>query len=178
MKVHPPISNGKQGVRKMTKTELINAIEALNRRGGAFYGFETITSPKLNKKSRATGAPFHGVVTIHATFSAMVGVNYENAVNNAKERNGEDRNFEAQKPFGKHYVEGSKYLLQADKDPSKFYIAVDKVGGMKKTFFIDGREATEAEVEDLKANFLPKPSAHPYGITWRTYGVESIISVK
>ena len=83
--------NGKQGVRKMTKTELINAIEALNRKGGAFYGFETITSPKLNKKSRATGAPFHGVVTIHATFSAMVGVNYENEVNNAKERNGENR---------------------------------------------------------------------------------------
>ena len=162
----------------MTKEQLIATIEGLNRKGGAFYGFETLTTPKLNKKSRATGEPCNFTVTIRATFSAMVGVNYENAVNNAKERNGEERDFEAQKPFGKHYIEGSKYILQADKNPEKFYLAVDKVGGMKKTFFINGREATEAEVEDIKANFLPKPSAHPYGITWRTYGVESIISVK
>lgn len=162
----------------MTKTELINAIEGMNRNKGAFYGFETLTKPKLNKKNRTTKEPTNFEVTIHATFSAMVGISYENAVNNAKERNGEVRDFEAQKPFGKHYVEGSDYILQADKDENKFYIALDKVGGVKKTFFINGREATPEEVENLKENYLPKSSPHPYGITWRTYGVESILSVK
>ena len=68
--------------------------------------------------------------------------------------------------------------MQADKDPDKFYVAVDKVGGVKRTYLIDGRVATDEEVADLKENFLDKPSPHPYGIVWRTYGVDSIVAVK
>ena len=162
----------------MNLEEVINAINTLNRHGGAFYGFETITSPKLLKKSRATGEPTNFTVQIHATFSAMIGISYENAVNNARERNGEARDFEAQKPFGKHYVEGSRYLMQADKDPNKYYLAIDKVGGMKKIFLIDGREASPEEIENLKANYLPKPSADKNGVSWRTYGIESILKIK
>jgi hypothetical protein len=167
-----------KGKIKMELNELINAIKGLNRNGGCFYGFETVTEPKLTKKNRTTKEPTNFVVTIHATFSAMLGISYENAVNNAKERNGEARDFEAQKPFGKHYVEGSKYLMQSDKDESKYYLALDKVGGVKKTYLINGREATPEEIEDLKVNYLPKPSSHPYGITWRTYGIEGIVKVK
>lgn len=162
----------------MTKETLIKTIENLGRKNGSFYGFETITTPRVRKTSRATGKPANFKVQIHSTFSAMIGVNYENCVNNAKERNGEERDFTAQMPKGKHYVEGSKWLMQADKDPNKFYVAVDKVGGVKRTYLIDGRVATDEEVADLKENYLDKPSPHPYGITWRTYGVDSIVAVK
>jgi hypothetical protein len=167
-----------KGKIKMELNELINAIESLNRKGGCFYGFETITEPKLTKKNRTTKEPTNFVVTIHATFSAMLGINYENAVNNHRERNGLERDFVAQKPFGKHYVEGSKYLMQSDKDENKYYLALDKVGGVKKIYLINGREATPEEIEDLKANYLPKVSPHPYGINWRTYGIEGIVKVK
>lgn len=162
----------------MTKAELINAIEGMNRNKGAFYGFETLTKPRIRKTMADTKAPIDFVVTIHKTFSAMVGISYENAVNNAKERNGEERDFEAQKPNGKHYIEGSDYILQADKDESKFYIALDRIGATKTTYLINGRVATPEEVENLKKNVFYKTKPHPYGITWRTYGVESIISVK
>ena len=162
----------------MTKTEIVEAIAALARPNGAFYGFQTRTTPRLTKKNRTTKAPTDFTVEILSSFSAMLGVNYENCVNNAKERNGEARDFVAQKPNGKHYVDGSRWLMAADKDESKFYVAVDKVGGVKRTFLINGRVATDEEVADLKENYLDKPHANPYGVTWRTYGVESIVSVK
>lgn len=163
----------------MTKNEVVNAVSALARPAGAFYGFTTVTHPKMNKKSRATGEAWtKGEVTIQASFSAKLGVNYENCVNNAKERLGEARDFVAAKPFGKHYVEGSNYVMEADKTPGKFYVAVDAVGGADKTIFVGDRPATEEEIVDLKANFFPKPSANPYGVTWRTYGVESIKEIR
>ncbi len=162
----------------MELSELIKAIEGLNRQNGAFYGFETLTRPRLTKKNRATKEPTAFTVEIKARFSAMLGVNYENAVNNALERKGGERDFVAQKPFGKHYVNGSKWLMAADADESKHYVAVDCVGGVKKTFYINGREATEAEVADLKENYLDKPKANANGVKWRTYSTESILSVK
>jgi len=167
-----------QRSKEMELNELINTIANLNRNNGAFYGFETLTTPHLTKKNRTTKEPTTFVVTIRATFSAMLGVSYENAVNNALERKGEERTFEAQKPFGKHYVGDSKWLMTDDKTESKFYLALDCVGGVKKTFYIDGREATEAEIADLKENYLDKPSANNNGVKWRTYSTESILSVK
>ena len=161
----------------MELNELINTIKSLNRKGGAFYGIETMTTPKLTKKNRTTKEPTDFVVHIHAKFSCMLGISYENAVNNRREKMGEERNFEAQKPTGKHYIEGSNMILQADNNPEKFYLAVDKVGGVKRTYLINGREATAEEVEDLKENYLPKSTPHPYGITWRTYGIEGIIKI-
>ena len=162
----------------MNKEALITRINSLGRANGAFYGFETLTTPRLTKKNRTTKKPTDFTVQIHATFSAMLGVCYENAVNNAKERAGEERDFVAQKPFGKHYVGDSRWLMEADKQDGRFYVAMDKVGGVKRTYLINGREATPEEVEDLKANYLDKPSANAYGVTWRTYGVESILAVR
>ena len=162
----------------MEVNDLIAAIAALNRKNGSFYGFETLTYPRLTKKNRTTKAPTTFKVSIRATFSAMLGVNYENAVNNALERKGEERDFVAQKPFGKHYVGDSRWLMAADADETKHYVAVDCVGGVKKTFYIDGREATAEEIVDLKENYLDKPRANPNGVKWRTYATESILSVK
>jgi hypothetical protein len=67
--------------------------------------------------------------------------------------------------------------LQSDKDENKYYLAVDKVGGVKRTYLINGVEATPEQIEDLKENYLPKSKPHPYGITWRTYGIEGIMKI-
>ena len=143
----------------MTKAEIVETIKNLGKNNGAFYGFETVTTPKMNKKSRATKEPWtKGDVTIHAKFSAKLGVSYENCINNAKERNGEERDFETQKPKGKHYVDGSKWLMAADADENKHYVAIDKVGGKESVIMIGDRVATAEEVADLKANFFPTPS--------------------
>ena len=163
----------------MTKNEVVNAVAACAKPAGCFYGFETVTHPKMNKKSRATALPWvGGEVTIRASFSAKLGISYENAVNNAKERMGEERDFVAAKPVGKHHVEGSSWLLADDKTGEKFYVAVDKVGGRESTIYVGDRPATPEEVADLKANFFPvSANPSPYGITWRTYGVDSIVAI-
>lgn len=167
----------------MTKAEIVETIKNLGKNNGAFYGFETVTTPKMNKKSRATKEPWtKGVVTIHSKFSAKLGVSYENCINNAKIRAGETPDFETSKPKGKHYVDGSKWLMVSDTDETKHYVALDKVGGKDVTIMIGDRVATDEEVADLKANFFPAMSnnsvADKYGVTWRTYGVESIKAVR
>lgn len=167
------------GVVKMTKNEVVAIVTAAAKPAGAFWGFETITRPHMNKKSRANALPWAGgEVTIHASFSGKLGVSYENVVNNAKARAGEARDFVAVKPSGKHHVEGSSWLLADDKTGERFYVAVDKVGGKESTIFVGDRPATAEEVADLRANFFSasaKPAA--YGVTWRTYNVESIVAI-
>lgn len=165
----------------MTKNEIINAVSALARPNGAFYGFTTVTHPRMNKKSRANALPWTGgEVTVRASFSGKLGISYENAINNAKERAGEERDFVAAKPKGKHHVDGSSWLLADDATGEKFYVAIDKVGGKESTIYVGDRPATDEEVADLKANFFPTVSANssPYGVTWRTYGVDSIVGIK
>lgn len=165
----------------MTKDEVVAKVTSLARPMGTFYGFSTVTTPKMNKKSRANAQPWTGgQVTIHASFSAKLGISYENTINNAKERAGEARDFIAQKPKGKHHVDGSSYLLADDATGEKFYIAIDKVGGKESTIYVGDRPATDEEVADLKANFFPPVSANAskYGVTWRTYGVDSIVDIR
>jgi len=45
-------------------------------------------------------------------------------------------------------------------------------------YYIDGRLATQAEVEDLKTNYLPKASGTPSLVQWRTYGIDGITKVE
>ena len=151
--------------------QLVAAIEGFNRPKGAFFGFETITTPKVKKG-------YKGVVTIRSVFSAQVGISYENAINNRLEKMGEDRDFEAQKPKGMHHISENSYILQGEKNPNQFYLAVSKVGGNVKTFFIDGREATADEVADIKANWLYKSSPNKFNMIWRTFKVEGITAVR
>lgn len=158
----------------MNLNELTAVINNLNRTTGCFYGFETITFPHLTKKNRTTKEPTNFVVTIKASFSAMLGVDYTNIV---REHSG-NKEFVAQKPFGKHYVGDSRWLMESNKESGKYYIAVDRIGGMKKTIFINDVEATEEQIEDLRKNYFDKPSENKYGITWRTYGINGIISVR
>ena len=139
------------------------------------FRFETLTRPALTKKNRTTKEPTNFVVEIRSRFVASLGVNYEDEVNAVRESQGLARDFEAQKPSGKHYVNGTNWLMEADKTPGRFYAALSRFEGRETTYLIDGVPATPEQVEDLKANYLPKPSA-PSPVEWRTYSVESIVS--
>ena len=162
----------------MTKEQLIATINGLNRKGGAFYGFETVTNPKIRKMHKVTKERLEGVLTVHAVFSAMVGISYENAVNNRLEKMGEERNFEAQKPSGMHHIEENSFILQSDKNPEQFYLALSKVGGMKKTYYLNGKEASPEQVEDITKNWFYDSKPSEFKPIWRTFKVEGIISVK
>ena len=140
------------------------------------FKFETVTYPKLTKKNRTTKEPTTFTVEVRSTFTASLGVNYENEVNDRLEEAGKPRDFEAQKPFGKHYVKGTNWLMEADNTPGKFYIALSRFENRTSQYFIDGVLATPEQLADLRANYLPKPSGTPALVEWRTYSIESIVS--
>ena len=158
----------------MTLPEIMFAIAESNPDCRRFR-FETLTRPALTKKNRTTKEPTNFVVEIKSRFTASLGVNYENEVNAVREAQGLARDFEAQKPSGKHYVNGTNWLMEADKTPGKFYAALSRFEGRETTYLIDGVPATPEQVQDLKANYLPKPGA-PSPVEWRTYSIDSIVS--
>ena len=158
----------------MTLPEIMFTIAASNPDCRRFR-FETRTRPALTKKNRTTKEPTNFVVEIRSRFTASLGVNYEKEVNDLRESQGLARDFEAQKPSGKHYVNGTNWLMEADKTPGKFYAALSRFEGRETTYLIDGVPATPEQVQDLKANYLPKPGA-PSPVEWRTYSIDSIVS--
>jgi hypothetical protein len=170
----------KIGVVIMTVDEVIKTIKNLNRNKGSFYGFETLTEVGLNKTengNRKVKRDF--TLMVHRKFSAMVGISYENAVNNLRERNGEDRSFVAQKPFGMHHIEGENgsFILQGDRNLEQFYLAVDRIGGQTARYFINGVEVGDDEVKNIFARF-GKPKKKTEEIYWRHYKVENILSIR
>ena len=158
----------------MTLPEIMFAIAESNPDCRRFM-FETLTRPALTKKNRTTKEPTNFVVEIRSRFTASLGVNYEKEVNDLRESQGLARDFEARKPSGKHYVNGTNWLMEADKTPGKFYAALSRFEGRETTYLVDGVPATPEQVEDLKANYLPKPGA-PSPVEWRTYSIDSIVS--
>ena len=158
----------------MTLPEIVLAI-AESHPDCKRFRFETLTRPALTKKNRTTKEPTKFTVEVRSKFTASLGVDYEKEVNDLREAEGLPRDFEAKKPSGKHYVNGTNWLMEADATPGKFYAALSKFEGRQTEYLIDGVPATPEQIEDLKANYLPKPGK-PSLVEWRTYSVESIVS--
>ena len=116
----------------------------------------TITTPKLLKR----GNPFIGQEVRKITFYTNIGlgISYENTINNKKERNGEERDFEAQKPSGMSW-EAFPFILKSDKNPNQKYLRMQFYANtkMKSVYLINGKLATLSELETIK-KFLPKRS--------------------
>ena len=160
----------------MTLSEIMFAIAESNPNCRRFR-FETRTRPALTKKNRTTKEPTNFVVEIRSRFTASLGVNYEKEVNDLRESQGLARDFEAQKPSGKHYVKGTNWLMEADKTPGKYYVARSRFSDRTTKYLVDGVEADAARVADLKANYLPKSGPAPL-VEWKTYSVDSIVSAE
>lgn len=141
------------------------------------FRFKTVTHPALTKKNRTTKEPTNFTVEIRSTFTASLGVNYENEVNSVLEAAGKPRDFEAQKPSGKHYVNGTNWLMESDTVPGKFYVALSRFSDRQTAYFINGVEATPEQLADLKVNYLPKPSNKPVLVEWKTYSADSIVEI-
>jgi len=114
----------------------------------------TMTEPKLLKR----GNPLIGQDIKKITFYSNIGlgISYENTINNRKERNGEERDFEAEKPFGMSW-EHFPFILKSDKNPSQKYLRLQFYANtkVKSVFLINGKLATPNELEIIK-QFTPK----------------------
>jgi hypothetical protein len=166
----------------MTVNEIINTIKSLNRNKGAFYGFETLTEVGLNKYPNGDrkGVKRDFTLYVHRTFSAMVGISYENAQNNLRERNGLDRDFVAQKPLGMHHIEGEEgaYILQCDRYCEQYYLALDRIGNQTAKYFNNGEEVGGERLKEIFAKFGKPKKEEKEPIVWRHYKVEGILKIK
>lgn len=162
----------------MTLTEITFAIAESNPDCKRFK-FTTRTIPYTRKTGRVSKLPLTSVVEKRSEFIASLGVNYEKEVNDILESQGKPRDFEAQKASGKHYVNGTNWLMEADKTPGKFYVALSRFAERKSKYYIDGVEATPTQLEDLKTNYFSeykKPAGDKPVVEWQTYSIDSIIS--
>jgi len=143
------------------------------------FKFKTRTSPKLTKKSRATGKPTDFSVVVESEFKACLGVDYEAEMNEALKKEGaENPDFKSKPASGKHYVNGTNWLMESDSTPGRFYVALSWFADRTTKYLIDGKEATPEQVADLKVNYLPKAPEKPCLVPWRTYGLDSLVSVE
>jgi hypothetical protein len=164
----------------MNLTDITLAIAESNPDAKQFK-FTTCTYPKLNKKNRTTKEPTTFTVEKRSEFIASVGVNYEKEINDLLESQGKPRDFNAQKAAGKHYINGTNWLMESDNKPGVFYIALSRFTNRSSKYYINGVEATPEQVTNLKENYLPKSkesTSDKPAIEWLTYLIDNIISVE
>jgi len=175
--------NGKVAVKR-TEVELVEMF--LKNRGAEVISAEMTTDPKLLR----TGNPWaKGQILKRTKISGMLNVRYENAVNNQREREGLERDFESKKPQWGISVNGLPFKVHTLKDGTKktyLEIMVLKVLGVEveidpetgetakiaKPVYFDKETGETVPYEDVKP-FLPKKSkSNRQGtekeIIWRT----------
>ena len=125
-------------VDKMRKGTAKNRSEAYNR----FFNEAT-------GEWRVTKVTHYGNVTFQREYTKSV-----------ENRSDNDAPYAVEKPNGKHWVEGCEgVLLESDKEEGKYYLRMSENANTKResVYYVDGRLATDEEVEIIKAH-LPKPS--------------------
>lgn len=134
----------------------------------------TITEPKLLKR----GNPLIGQEVRKITFYSNIGlgISYENTMNNKREKKGDERNFEAEKPSGMSW-EAFPFILKSDKNPSQKYLRMQFYANtkVKSVFLINGKLATPNEMETIK-QFTPKKSESEIKVV--SIKLQNIVKIK
>ena len=154
-----------ENVKKITARELVIILMAHELNGfnsAEFISYTSVTKPKLNKTHRATkvARPWAEVFKV-CTANASLKVIYENAVNNALVRAGEqekgEKNFVAQElPWGQWvtYADGKRSKILIEKpETGEFYI---------RTTHNNPNEKPIVTYMDGKGNLLTKDQLVPY----------------
>ena len=135
---------------------MVNFLGSINK--GTFgTTLIVVTEPKMNKRNNPYFGRVHKATCLT---NVAIGYSYENTVNNRLAREGADAEFQSQKPNGRSWVEGMEnILLVSDKDAEQMYLRTTMLRNTnsKSVYLIDGRKATEEEVEIIKT-FLVKSS--------------------
>lgn len=131
----------------MTTNEIFNVLNNIN--GCKIVAIEYTADVRMNKRGNPL-ASFHVTKTVKMT--AQFGYNYQNAVNNRAEKNGNERDFVADSlPWGEWLVP-NKFISNGGEIYVRFYAM--KNGTATINYFIDGNPASEAEIAIIR-QFTP-----------------------
>jgi hypothetical protein len=161
----------------MKKIDFVNSL--LNKKGADFITFSALTEVKVNKSAVIGGIkqtnPFFGRIAKESTVNAQINFNYENAVNNRREKEGSDRDFQTAglKWGNKNHNNSIVY------NNGQWYLQVRVLKGYGTRYFVDGKETPKSEIEA----YLPvkKEGSGRQGvedeIIIRTYKLDNINSI-
>ena len=156
-------NNNNFSVQYTNASELVkvNNISAMLKKGAAVR-ITTFKETKMLKGNKANRNPFLGrVFELTTIWGWQAGTSYSNSVNNAIERSNGNGEYEANTNgwhtrfndfFETDKATHGKYYLQLQK-------STKQVAGKSKEYFLDGRSASAAEIEEIKA-WLPKSSSN------------------
>lgn len=135
---------------------------------------ETATEPKMNK----TNNPYYGRVKKHTAYlNVDFGKNYTDEVNRRRAEEGKSTDFQAQKSL---YESVNEYFVKrGEQIYLRFMFSKDTE--TKSIYTIDGRPATDAEVEQIKV-FMPNKGKHTNQglerqVDIRNVKIENIVSL-
>lgn len=147
--------------------QLVEAIQGY--KGCSMATMETITEPKMNKKSRVDGTPtaefFNGTVVCEGRRFVSIGNTYETAVNNRRDKEGGEKDFEAMElPWGEWY-NGSRIILQ---HKGSFYLRASYLNAnspkTEKVYKVNGKVLTEDQAARLHEFLPPKKGSSRQGV--------------
>ena len=130
--------------------------------GCTFASIIQVTEPKLAKGGRAGKPlnPYFGRVLKRTKAVIMLGNSYGSAIENRSEKiTGEKHEYDVEPMKGRHWLEGYENIIAVknDNEDIKYLRTYHNMANndAKVTYLIDGQEATEEEVLELK-EWLPK----------------------
>lgn len=136
--------------------EIITSVMRDSIKRGATMVVRMITIARM----RVKGNPFVGDCFKDSTSLYVSGVSYQNMVNGALNRAGQEATFEAEASSGMHHDDEINVIMVSE-DGEKKYIDLKQQMGTKRTtryIHADGREFSAYEMGILE-QFLQKPSA-------------------
>lgn len=134
-----------------------NIIEKVSQMKKAVFGLEitTATEPAMRK----TNNPFVGRVKKVTKYTdAVLGVDYQNAVNNRLARKGYEKDYQSEAPKGKKHYNAFFYQSL---DNEKFYLKIGIYSNtiIESTYYVDGQIATPQQLAEIKT-FLQSKSTN------------------
>lgn len=146
----------------MSNVSVNNAVNFISNTfaKGAASRIVIVKETKMNKGKGANRNPYLGRVFEVVSYGGWVlGTNYAVSVGNAAERSGCEGAEVNTKPTW--HVRFNDFFEVSKKDESKFYLQIQRSEQqgqqVVRTYFLDGRIATPAEVDEIKA-WLPSRS--------------------
>lgn len=115
---------------------------------------------EVEQKQLKRGNPLaNNKVTKLVQYQMLLNANYQNMVNNQREREGKEANFEAKENWFKKVNDGFNGSIVCNKNNENSYYLLFACNDSKtKKYFIDGVEATPEQIETIK-QFKPKSNS-------------------
>jgi hypothetical protein len=155
----------------MNVTELAGIISGIKT--ALPVSMDLVSNPSNMRK---TNNPFAHAMK-HTTISGMIGMSYENGVNNQLGREGKTMDFEAQKPSW--MVTSGMKNLGANKDGTKLYLPIKVQSCSKSVYIADGVDVTEQVKPFIRETSAPTTQDDLTNkVIWRTPALDSIVKIR